>query len=296
MLFKKIGRALLFPHIAVLILLLPSVAAIFIYSLTIPNDTSLVRIAAYTLSFYTLTVWCIGFPNIIRFFKNIKNENKYIKIWFSDTRLRMNVTLCGNVLWNGAYAALQLGLGIYHSSVWFYSLSAYYAFLAVMRFFIVHHTLRHIPCSRMHSELKRYRVCGWILLFMNTALSGMMFYMIKGNGDMRHHEIITIAMATYTFTTLTFAIIGVIKYRKYNSPAMSAAKVISLTAVCVSMLTLENTMLNTFGNVDITPFKRSLFLSFSGGAVSVFIIVTAIYMIVASNKKIKMLGEMENGK
>lgn len=287
--FKKIGKALLFPHIAVLILLLLSVAALFIYSLTIPNDTSSVRLAAYTLSFYTLTVWCIAIPKIIRFFKKIKNENKYIKIWLSDTRLRMNVTLCGNVLWNGAYAALQLGLGIYHSSVWFYSLFVYYAVLAAMRFFIVRHTLRHNPGERMISELKRYGVCGWIFLFMNTALSGMMFYMIKGNADVRHHEIITIAMAAYTFTTLTFAITGVIKYRKYNSPAMSAAKMISLTAACVSMLTLENTMLNTFGNADMTLGKRRLFLSFSGGAVAVFIIVTAIYMIVASNKKIKCL-------
>ncbi len=287
--FKKIGKALLFPHIAVLIILLPLIAAFFIYSIINLSDTSPVRIAAYVLSFYTLSVWCVRMPNIIRFFKNIKNENKYIKIWLSDIHLRMNVTLCGNVLWNCAYAALQLGLGIYHSSVWFYSLFIYYALLAVMRLFIARHTLRHVPGERMLSEFKRYRACGWVFLFMNTALSGMMLYMIGESGDVRHHEITTIAMAAYTFTTLTVAIIGVIKYRKYNSPAMSAAKAISLTAACVSMLTLENTMLVTFGNTDMTPHKRTLFLSFSGGAVAVFIIVTAIYMIVVANRKIKCL-------
>lgn len=287
--WKKLGKTLLFPHTAVLLLLLPVATGFLVYSLLAFEETELIRIASYPVAFYTLVIWCAGIPKIIRFFQTVKNRNQYIQRWLNDPRLRMNVTVTCNVLWNGAYAALQLGMGICHRSAWFYSLAGYYASLAVMRFFLVRHTLRHKPGEKMRQELTRYRACGWIFLLMNLALSGMMFHMIRENRTTYHHEITTIAMAAYTFTTLTMAIINVVKYRRYNSPAMSASKAISLAAACVSMLTLENTMLTTFRGADMTAQTQWLFLALSGGAISVFIIVMAVYMIVQSSKKIKCL-------
>lgn len=282
--FKKICHTLLFPHLTVCILLLPTATVWLVYSFLELSETSPVRTASYVAAFYTLTVWCLRVPKIIRRLKGFKSENRYIKKWTEDTRLRLNITLIGNVLWNGAYAVLQLGTGIYHRSAWFYSLSAYYASLAVMRFFILRHTIRNKPGENFRKELGYYRICGPIFLFMNFAISLMMLYMIRENRVMRHSEITCIAMAAYTFTTLTFAVINVIKYRKYNSPALSAAKAISLTAACVSMLTLENTMLTAFATEEMTAETRILFLGLSGGAVSVFIMTVAIYMTVHGNK------------
>lgn len=291
--WRKVGRTLLFPHIAILLVLLPLATAFLVYSMWRLEENDPIRIASYVLAFYTLSVWCARLPALIRFFKNFKKQNPYVNTWLNDPRLRMNVTLSANVLWNGAYAALQLGMGIYHHSVWFYTLAAYYASLAVMRFFLVRHTLRHKPGEEMQKEQKQYRTCGWIFLFMNLALSGMIFYMIEENRTMRHHEITTIAMAAYTFTTLTFAIVNVVKYRKYNSPTMSAAKAISLAAACVSMLTLENTMLTTFRSAEMTPQIRILFLGLSGGAISIWIIVMALYMIVQSNRQMKSMEDLK---
>lgn len=284
---KKVLRALIFPPIAITLCLIPVAAALLIYSMLHLESTAPIRIFSYALSFYTLSVFCVKIPSIVRFFVNFKNENRLIVMWVGDPQLRVNVTLVANVAWNGFYGALQLGLGIYHRSAWFYSLFVYYAALAIMRLSIALHTLRHKPGEKMRDELARYRVCGWIFLIMNIAMSAMIFGMISQNRTARHSEITTIAMATYTFTSLTFAIVNLIKYRKYNSPAMSAAKVISLASACVSMLTLENTMLSIFGADSMTPKTAALFLALSGGAVSVFIIIAAIYMIVKSSKQIK---------
>lgn len=284
--FKKIAKALLFPHIAVLILLLPLATALLTYSMLTLEENDPVRLASYIVAFYTLTVLCVRIPKIIRLLRNIKNKNKFVNAWTNDPRLRINVTLVGNVLWNGSYAALQLGMGIYHRSSWFCSLAAYYASLAAIRLMIVRHTLRHKPGERPKKELKYYKSCGIVFLIMNSALSGMMFYMIYENRAVHHHEITTIAMSAYTFTAFTLAIINVIRYRKYHSPALSAAKAVSLAAACVSVLTLENTMLTTFGG-DMPSQTRKLFLTLSGGAVSLFIIAAAIYMIARSNGKIK---------
>lgn len=289
--WKKLGKKLLFPPVAVLPVLLPLAAVWLAGSMVYLEETDPVRIASYVLAFYTLLLWCVWLPEMIRFFRRLKNENKYVKIWLGDVRLRMNVTLTGNVLWNGAYAALQLGLGIYHRSAWFYSLSAYYFLLAGMRFFLVRYTLRHRPGEKMRQELRYYRSCGWIFLLMNLALPGMMLYMILENRRVSHHEITTIAMAAYTFTAFTVSIVSVIRYRRYHSPVLSASRAVSLAAACVSMLTLENVMLTTFGKAEMTPQMRLLFLGSSGGVISVFLIVMAVYMLVQGNKKIR---NMEN--
>ena len=292
---KRIGKNLLFPPAAVLILLTPIAAAALVYSMLRLEESSPIRIGSYVLAFYALTILCARIPSLARTLRNFKNENRYVKLWTGDVRLRINVTLSGSVLWNGAYGALQLGLGMYHHSAWFYSLTAYYATLAAMRLSLVLYTMRHRPGEQLRQELTRYRACGWVLLLTSLALSGMMFYMIYENRAVRHNEITTITLAAYTFTTLTMAIVSVIRYRKFNSPAVSAAKAISLAAACVSMLTLENTMLTTFRDGTMTPEKVRLFLGLSGGAVSIFIIAMAIYMIVQASRKSKILEGCNDG-
>ena len=108
--------------------------------------------------------------------------------------------------------------------------------------------------------------------------------------------ITAIAMAAYTFTTLTTAIINVVKYRKYNSPVFSASKAISFAAALVSMLTLESTMLTTFSDATMTEETQKMMLGATGGVISIIIVVMAIYMIVTGTKKLKSLrSEVKNG-
>ena len=288
---KKIIKTLLFPHIAIMIILIPIACVLLVYSMVFLGTESVVAIASYVLSFYTLTVWCIKIPHLVRFFKKIKHENKYAKLWQNDARLRVNVSLYGSLIWNTAYAVLQLGLGFWHHTFWYYSLAGYYVLLAVMRFFLVRHSRKHKPREKMYEELIKYRACGIIFLAMNLTLAMIIFFMVYWNRTFVHHEITTIAMAAYTFTTFTRAIVNIIKYKKFNSPIFSASKAISLAAACVSMLTLEATMLTTFNDGTMTLTARRIMLGTSGGVISAFIILMAIYMIVESNKKLKLLND-----
>ena len=287
--WKKLGKALLFPHIAIMIILIPIATVFLVYSMVFLGTESVIAIISYVLAAYTLTIWCFKIPYLIRFFKTFKNENKYARIWQDDTRLRVNVSLYGTLIYNTAYALLQLGMGFWHHTFWFYSLAGYYISLAVMRFFLVRHTSKHKPGEKMLDELIKYRACGIVFLIMNLALALMIFFMVYRNRTFNHHEITTIALAAYTFTSLTLAIINTVKYRKYNSPVYSASKAISLASACVSMLTLESTMLTTFGDGTMSLTGRRILLGISGGVISVFIIAMAIYMIVNGTKKIKLL-------
>ena len=288
--WKKIGKALLFPHIAIMLVLIPIATAFLVCSMVFLGTESMTAIISYVLSAYTLTIWCFKIPYLIQFFKTFKNKNKYARIWQDDTRLRVNISLYGTLIYNTAYALLQLGMGFWHHTFWFYSLAGYYISLAVMRFFLVQHTRKHNPGEKMLDELRKYRACGIVFLLMNLALALIIFFMVYWNRTFNHHEITTIALAAYTFTSLTFAIINTIKYRKYNSPVYSASKAISLASACVSVLTLESTMLTTFGTETMSLTGRRIFLGISGGAISVFIIAMAIYMIVQGTKKITLLS------
>ena len=287
--FKKFLKIFLYPHIAVIIALVPVSAILLILSFLLWGEDSPWSIASYVVSAYTLTTIGFRVPRIIEYAKKVKTENKYIVRYQSDTSLRMTLSLSGTVIFNLAYAALQLGLGIYHSSVWFYSLAAYYFMLSLMRFFLLREVRGRGGDRDMAAEWKRYRFCGIILGIMNLALAIVVIYLVFKVRGIRHHEITTIALAAYTFTTFTLAIINVVKYRKYNSPVMSAAKMISFAAALVSMMTLENAMLNAFGS-DMSPESYVLFTGLTGIVVCLVILSSAIYMIIRSTKELKILN------
>lgn len=291
--WKKLGKHVFFPHLAIMHVLLPVATVFLVYSMIFVGTDTIAAYISYVLAFYTLTVWCFRIPMLIRFFKTFKAKNKYARLWLDDTRLRVNISLYGSLMVNTAYAVLQLGLGFWHASFWYYSMAGYYISLAIMRFFLLQHTRRHKPGERMQEELTKYRNCGIIFFVMNLALSIMIFFMVYWNRTFRHHEITTIAMATYTFTSFALAIKNVIKYRKYNSPVFSASKAISLAAACVSMLTLESTMLTTFDDGTLDILGRQIMLGASGGVISVFIVSMAIYMIVQSSRKMKLLKSVK---
>ena len=145
--WKKLGKALLFPHIVIMIALVPLATVLLVGSMVFVGTESPIAYISYVLAAYTLTIWCMKIPNIIRFFKRFKKENKYAQKWLNDPRLRVNVSLYGSFAWNAFYGIFQVWLGFYHHTFWFYSLGAYYICLGIMRFFW-YATQRNTPPER----------------------------------------------------------------------------------------------------------------------------------------------------
>lgn len=123
---------------------------------------------------------------------------------------------------------------------------------------------------------------------MNLTLGVIVFYIVWQNRGFEYHYIHTIAMAAYTFTAMTLAVINVMKYRRFESPLMSAARVISLASALVSILSLETAMLTTFGKPGTDSF-RQLMTALTGTAICLLILAMAIYMIIHATKEIKQL-------
>ena len=292
--WSKLLKAIIYPHIVVVVFLTTTSIFGLIYSFANKNTIPFLQYLSYVISAYTLTIICFRMPKIIKFFKTFKQENKYMRKWFSDVHLRMNVSLYGSLIWNIAFAIFQLVLGFYHKSFWFYSMFAYYTMLGVMRFFLVKHTRKYKANEEVTSEIKKSIICGYLLIAMNLALAIILFFMVYWNRTFYHHMITAIAMAAYTFITFTFGIINLVKYRKYKSPIYSSAKIISLIAGAVSILTLERTMLTTFGTTENLIFNQ-IILSITGSFVIGFAITMAIIMIIKGNKTLnKIKNELKN--
>lgn len=293
--FKRIARAVLYPPLPTLPLFLLVSIPFLVYSMVALGTGSPISIVSYVLSAYTLTVWCVRAPDIVRLTKHIKRENKYVRRWLEDESLRFNVSLYSSLIFNTGYAVFQLCLGIYHASFWFYSFAAYYLTLAALKFIFLRYTRSHKLGESLRRELFGYCTCGWLLLIMNLALSVIVFFMVYWNRTFIHHEITTIAMAAYTFTSFAVAIVGIVKHRENSSPIYSAVRAIALVSATVSILTLESTMLTTFSDGEMDALSQKILLGTSGGAIALLVLAMAIYMIVTGTKQIKALGD-KNGR
>ena len=283
---KKVCKKILFPHILFVIIFFCLSMIFLTYSLIFEDTESIISIISYGLSFYGLTVLSIKIPEIIKRFRNFKNENKFMIKYHNDVNFRINISLLGSLILNVTYSLFLLCLGIYHNSFWFYSMAMYYILLTLVRAYLVKHTKKNIAGEDLLTEYKKYHFCGWILLFLNFAVSLMIFFIIYFGRTFYHHQITTIALAAYTFITFSIAVYNFIKYRRYKSPVYQAAKSINLVAAFVSVMTLTTTMLTTFGTEDIIKFKEIL-LSCLGAVISLFILIIAIQIIIFTKRKIK---------
>lgn len=285
--FKRILHYLLYPHGVILCLLALLSMLLLIFALGAMRGAGVISYATYVLSFYTLVACVMRVPDILRLAKKLKAHNRLVHRVFTDARFRLKLTLYSSLTLNTSYALFQLGMGLCYRSRWFLALAVYYILLTVMRFFLLRDLKQLTPGRDYAEELRRYRFCGIALAAMTPVLLVIVAFILWQNRGFSYHSITTIAMATYTFGAFTVAIVSIIKYRKYNSPLLRAAKAVSMTTASVSMLSLETAMLSAFGGESDATF-RQLVTGLSGAAVCLFVLGMAIYMITHAAKELKI--------
>lgn len=285
---RKMLRKLLFPHPALVVLTAAAAAAALTWAFLDGAEGSPGVYGAYTLSAYGLTLMCVRVPALVRGVRQLVREEPPIRRCMDDAGLWTRLTLIPSVAANGGYALLQMGLGILNRSVWYYALSAYYGLLLLMRCTLLLKMGRSGLGKDLRGEYRLFLGCGGVLTVMNAALAVIVSYMVWQNRGFTHHPITTIAMAAYTFYTLTMAVINVVRCRRYNSPVLSASKAVSLAAALVSILSLETAMLNAFGSGDDRAF-RQVMLGASGGVVCLAVLAMGLYMMIRAAKELGRL-------
>ncbi len=294
--FKKaLKRIFLLPPLITVIIAIPAFAAV-IYVL-VKDISGQLAYLSYLASAYALIVTGIGFPGIVRSIRRwIEYHPLTKKIlsvpvgrrYIEDVKFRTEVSLGIGFTVNLLYIAIKMAFGIYYRSTWFIALAIYYILLAVMRLLLLYRRKWPEGNARLKLELRRYRLCGCILLMMNLALGGIVAFMVRHNRGYEYPGTLIYAMAAYSFYAVIIAAINVVKFRRHGSPILSAAKAINLVAALVSILSLETAMLSQFGNED-GPMFRKLMTACTGGGVCLIVLGMAVFMIAKSSKQIEQM-------
>ena len=208
----------------------------------------------------------------------------FLKKIKDNIEFRIKLFLLISLIFNFGYAIFLFVVSQVYFSKWFLVMSLYYALLSTARIFIF---FEINPKNSLRKKILIMRACGYFLFLLNLVVSVMVFLLIYTAPYTKYHEIIVITLATYTFSALTIAIVNIVRSLKKNEYVYSCVKMISLISASVSMLTLTNTMLATFGSEN--ELLRSIILPILSGVVAIFIIVCAILMIKKANNDLKVL-------
>ena len=291
--WKKLIKYL-YPPLWVIILLVLICTAALVYTFIGGYEAHPAAYFTYVLSFYTLTavvMSCIKVvPKQYRAAKEKVYANPIGEKLMTDMKFRTHVSLYGSLGVNLLYVALNIVSGFLFNTSWFFVLAFYYVILAAMRFLLVRFVNRVGIGTNRFKELRRSRLCGYILLTVNLALSGAVLMILYQNKGYEYHGILIYVMAAYTFYITTAAIVNLVKYRKLGSPVMSMTKIISMAAALVSMLSLETAMFSEFGK-DMTTENKQIFIMLTGAGVSIIIVAMSVYSIVKNSKEIKQIME-----
>lgn len=290
---EKIRKAL-FPHgFLIFILVNISIVGLVMIFMNGMEEHPLAYVM-YVFSFYTLVTVCVRIPGIIKWWKRKLHENKYTDMYLTDKDLRMRISMYRGLLIAFGFATFKIILGFVYDSSWFFAMAGYNVILSLMRFVLVYRSQKKGLSE--HEErirgLQSYRVCGWLMMVLNIAVSVIMFMVIVQKQTIRYNMIVTIGLAAFTFYCFTKAIINMVKYRDRKNPVHAAVKRVDLAKAIVSIFTLQVAMLTAF-NGQGEAVDVGLFNTLTGVAVTIAINTIAALMIAGAKGDFRELNNIE---
>lgn len=186
---------------------------------------------------------------------------------------------------NLLYAVCNGGLGIFNHSIWFITMCAYYAILSTLRFSAVLCGYKNNGAASDAMEYFVMRLSGGLLFALSLVLTGVIYISLSENIAAKYDAIIMITIATYTFYKITVAVIRAVKQRKNPSPLLAVIRSIGYADVAASVLSLQRSMLASFG--ELTDTKAHTMNALTGAVVCLFVLTLGVTLVA---KGIKMKG------
>ena len=284
--WKEILKKLLFLKTIWIFLLFNISFVLLLYAFIGKNCSPTVQYFSYTLSAYTLTVVCIRVPGIVKACSNYLHRNRYTNKYLTEKELQIRISLYSGLLINICFAVFKVIMGILYQSKWLFAMAGYNTILSIMRFILIYRDLNERKTTDDYEKrrlgLHSYRVCGWLMLLLNTAISTIVFFVVFDNQNISYPGFMIYAIAAYAFYYLIKSIVSMVKYYHRHNPVFSAVKRMELAKALVSIFTLQVAMITQF-NTD-NSFNYRIMNGVTGGVVCVIITVMAILMLIGVRK------------
>ncbi len=134
-------------------------------------------------------------------------------------------------------------LGLLSSSLLFSLSAVYYVLLSVMRFTAVVLNRK----STAAKERLTASLVGILLILLSGLFPAIIFLSIRDNTAALYGTIPMITIATFTFGKITAAVLTAVKHRHSPSRLFRTVNAIRYSEVAVSLLTMQQSMLVSFG-------------------------------------------------
>lgn len=296
--WKSALKKVFYPPLWVTLLLIPISVLLLVFGLSDSFKATALAYISYLVSAYALTAAALCFPKLIRSVKEgfwnlpvVKhlNRNPIGHLLLNDVAFRGTASIYQGLIVNTVYAIFRGVAAVLYRSVWFAAIAAYYLMLGAVRLSLVYH-IRHLkqyhrPEDRELFEWKGYRICGLLMLLLNTGMSGMTVLMIRDNLHYEYPGYVIYLSAMYTFYTAITATVHVFKFRKFKSPLLSASKAIAFTGAMMSVMALQTAMIAEFGAEEAV--FRQIANTITGSVVCVSSVMIAVFMVIRATKNIK---------
>ena len=125
------------------------------------------------------------------------------------------------------------------------------------------------------------------MIALDAALGVIAVEIVQHGHSYHYPGTLIYVVALHAFYSLTLAVTNAVKYRKFNSPVLSAAKMVNLTTALVSIFNLETAMIAQFGAEQ--AYFRLFMTACTAFAVCVIVLGTAAFMVISSTQKLRRL-------
>lgn len=228
----------------------------------------------------------------------MENQNKKNKIKEYYVRLKENYILRTLVFASFSFfvtigfCLFNLFIGIRDQIAWNISIGVYYLLLVVIKILVGYHEIKwkkqHL--NELQKEEKRetiYLTQSILLLIIDLALITPITLMMLQEKEIHYSSIAAITIATYTVYKIVMASINFYKTRKLNHLSVKIVRNINFVDALVSILTLQYTLIMTFGTGMDDGLKVVCSLSSFAiwGALITISIFSLIQSIKGKNKK-----------
>ncbi|MBQ4530240.1 MAG: hypothetical protein IJA36_06490 [Lachnospiraceae bacterium] len=289
---KIILKKLLFPKTIIIFFLFNISFLLLMYAFYDTNCPEMIAYISYGLSAYTLIIVCARMPAIIKKIKNSLYHNRYTGKYLTEKELRIRISLYGGLVLNISFAIFKVVMGVLYQSKWLFAMAGYHTILSSMRFLLVYKDQtdkeKESDYEKMLHGLHGYKVCGWLMLLLNIAISVIVMMVVIDNQTINYPGYMIYAIAAFTFYCLTMAIINMVKYWHRDNPIFSAVKRIEMAKALVSIFTLQVAMITQFGEKN--GFDYRIANGATGCVVCVIITVMAILMLTGVRKDYKFIN------
>lgn len=244
---------------------------------------------AYVLSAYALTVvvvWIVktAAPVLRQAVHSVPLAHRYL----TDSYFKVRAGLVLSLFINLSYAVFKLGYAVLYVSFWDGALAVYKLLLCAVRFYLI----RHVPTGPKDKDIAKELVCyrntGLFLLVSEVPLAVIAVEIVLHGQSYHYSGTLIYVVALYVFYSFGLAVSNAVKYRKFRSPVLSAAKALNLTTALVGVFTLETAMLSSFGG-DY-PYQM-IMTPATGGVVWLLVLCVAVYMVSSAGIQRKRLEQ-----